>query len=170
MQIKEPERFHHLVPHQWHRSIEDLHVRHDVLDVRCSVPLDPQLRPLRLQQQVGPLSAGLLEDVKEHRFGRRNCRPERGRVVHLAFLLPGPGCSLAPWGGMVRRFCQGHLDAHPCIPQVSMEASLPPPPGGTSVCSSISRPRKVHQHNRSQTGKATLEVRTCVVVVVVEWL
>ena len=82
-------------------------------------------------------------------------------VVQLVSLLsPGPGCLLAPWGGMVRRFSQGHGDAHPCIPQVCTEASLPPPSGGTGVCSSISRPREVHQHYRSLTGKATLEVRT----------
>ena len=29
----------------------------------------------------------------------------------------------APWGGVVRRFSQGHGDAHPCIPQVCTEAS-----------------------------------------------
>ena len=101
------------------------------------------------------------------------CRPCGGRnhqalgVVQLVSLLPpSPGCLLAAWGGMVRRFSQGHGDAHPCIPQVCTEASLPPPSGGTGVCSSNSRPREVHQHCRSLTRKATLEVRTWVVWVV----
>ena len=81
------------------------------------VPLNTHLRPLRLKQQAGPPPAGSSKRSKS--------------VVHLAFLLPGPGCPLALWGSMVRRFCQGHGDAHPCIPQVSTEASLSSPPCGT---------------------------------------
>ena len=112
MQIEVPEGIHHLVTHQWHRSIEDLHVRHDVLDVRSGMPLDPQLRPLRLQQQVGPPPAGLLEDVKELQLGRRNCRPERGRgSFSLALAIIGYSgavwcCNSARAIATLRRSCR----------------------------------------------------------------
>ena len=73
---------------------------------------DPLLRALRLQQQVGPHPAGLLEEVKELLLGRWNSRPERGRVVHLAFLLPGP-CLLLALCAVVLTLGKGHFDAHP---------------------------------------------------------
>ena len=53
------------------------------------------LRPLRLQQQVGPHPTGLLEEIEELWLGRRNSRRERGRAVHLTFLLPGTCLLLA---------------------------------------------------------------------------
>ena len=59
--------------------------------------------------------------------------------MHLAFLLPGPGCPLAPWGGMVRRFSQGHGDAHPCIPQVCTETSLSSPLSGSRARGVVNR-------------------------------
>ena len=65
--------------------------------------LYPLLRPLRLQQQVGPHRAGLLEEVEELRLGtgRPRCHPQcrwgRGRssrlhVVLLQFRVPKPVC------------------------------------------------------------------------------
>ena len=40
-----------------------------------------------------------------------------GVVQLVSLLLPGPGCLLAPWGGMVRHFNHGHGDGHPLMSQ-----------------------------------------------------
>ena len=81
-----------------HRSIEDLHRgsdTHEVSDVLHGVPRDPLLWPRRLCQAGRPPPAGLfVEQAEEHRLGRRS-RPELGRVLRLALLLPGPGLPLS---------------------------------------------------------------------------
>ena len=43
--------------------------------------------------------------------------PDRRHKVQLVPPHPGPGCPLAPWRGMVRRFSQGHGDGHPLMSQ-----------------------------------------------------
>ena len=55
--------------------------------------------------------------------------PDRRRKVHLAPPLPGPGCPLTPWGGMVQFLGQGHGDGHPLMPERGAEPSLPPSSG-----------------------------------------
>ena len=109
------EEIHQLFHLQRHRSVEDLHVRRVLDPLLHGVPLYPPLRP--------PLD--------------ERCRPCGGRshqalgVVQLVSLLPpGPGCLLAPWGGMVRHFSQGHGDGHPLMSKKRAEPALPPPPCG----------------------------------------
>ena len=120
------------------------------------------------QQQVRPHPARLLNEVEEHRLGKKNSRPERVCVVHLTLLLPGP-CLLLALCAVVLTLGKGHLDAHLCIPQVCTEASLSSPPRGTRrVCSSFSRPHEVSQKSRAKKGK--LSSGNCLYVVVVEWL
>ena len=59
-------------------------------------------------------------------------------------------------------------DAHPCIPQVCAEVPLPPPSSGSRcVCSSFSRQHEVF-NTKGHRQRATLEVKTCVVVVVLD--
>ena len=58
------------------------------------VPLDPLLWPRRLYQAGRPPAGLFVVQAEEHRLGRRS-RPELGRVVQLALLLPGPGLPLS---------------------------------------------------------------------------
>ena len=62
----------------------------------------------------------------------REALPERGRVVLLMPLLPGP-CRLLSLCAMVRGLGKGHGDAHPFMPQHGTEASLSPAAGTSSA-------------------------------------
>ena len=75
-------------------NTESRHDGSDVTNLLRSVPQNPLLRP-RLSESLGPPTTGLFfEQLEEHRLGRRSL-PDRGRVVQLALLLPGPGLLLS---------------------------------------------------------------------------
>ena len=70
------------------------------------VPLNPLLRPLRLQQQVGPHPAGLLEEVEELRLGGSGRRPCSAPHVPPPRPLPSSGavrCGADTRQGPLRR-------------------------------------------------------------------
>ena len=108
----------------------------DIENLRNPVPCHLGLRPLRLHQQVWPHPAGLFVEIEELRLGKRICRPDRRRVVHLWILLPGPCCPLALCA-VVLALGKGHGDAHPCILEVCTEASLPPAAGTACAAASV---------------------------------
>ena len=133
--------FHHMQ----HRDVESL----NQLVADACMPLHPGMCPLRLYQQDRPHPAGLLEEVEELRFGRRICRPERRRVVHLTILLPGPCLPLALCA-VVLGLGKGHGDAHPCIAEVCAEASLPPTAG--TACAAACFVVCSHHHRKPPAG------------------
>ena len=102
--------FHQLPSQLRHRHIENLHVRQDVNDVQHSVPLDPQLRPLRLQQQVGPPPPGSSKRSKSSGSGGgtvvRNAAVycvSRSSSLVLAFSGPVGRCGASLLPGPSRR-------------------------------------------------------------------
>ena len=70
---------------------------------------------------------------------------------------PGPGCPLSPWGGMVRRFSQGHRDGQTFMTQELSESSLTPPSSGTSVFAIRMRP---HEGTKKVTCTKRSNLRT----------
>ena len=89
-------RFDNLSHHQRHRSVENRQ-KGVVDDLLHGAPLYPLLWPPRLTQTGWPgtpgrhhVFVGELIVLGACRVGRRS-RPELGRVLRLALLLPGPG-------------------------------------------------------------------------------
>ena len=78
----------------------------------------------------------------------------RNLAVYFALLLPGPGCPLSPWGGMVQHFSQGHRDGHPLMPQHGAEPSLSPPLRGARDVFAINNMRP---HEGTTCGLHTKE-------------
>ena len=128
------QHFHLLVLHLRHRHIEDLHIGQVVDDVLHSVPQIPLLWPhLHERCRPGGKHVPIVVQRKVLCAYRVEVEESSGPWHSSSRLSPNPGtgCPLAPWGGMVRRFSQGHGDGHPLIPQVCTEASLSSPPCGS---------------------------------------
>ena len=125
---------HHPVTQLRHRHIEDLHVRHDVLDVRRCVPLcNWQWPHLNKRCRPGGKHVPVVVQTEVHLA----CRPgERSLlahgVVHLVTLLsPGPCHRRSPWSSVVRKLGKGHCDAQAFVAKELPELSLPPSHGGS---------------------------------------
>ena len=129
--IQVQERTHQLVHRLRHGNVESRQRRDSNDNLVHGVPQNLLLRPGQGRHPVRPQPAGLfIVEAEELRLGCGGV-PDRRRIVHLAPPHPGPGCPLSPWGGMVRRFSQGHGDGHPLMPQHGAEPSLSPPTCGS---------------------------------------
>ena len=118
--------FRHPVPQLRHKHIKDLHLRHDVLDVRRGVPQNPWLWPhLNERCRPGSKHVPIVKQTEVHRACRHGGRSLLARgVVHLA-LPPGPCHRRSPWSCVVVALGKGHRDAQAFMPQELPEPSLP---------------------------------------------
>ena len=115
--------------HLRHRSIENPYPTHRFDKLLHEVPLDPLLWTTGasrsgLEPAAGTSSTSMAKYCGE--WGSSGSSPCSSTPP-----LPGPGCPLAPWGCVVRRFSQGHCDGHPLMPQHGAQPSLSPPTCGS---------------------------------------